>query len=79
MVVDIFIVAVYRLGRKAWAIPDRECSPSALRRWSVFGIVPTLLLAGALGVARHGDRRACIVAVAVILGLVGLARFAGSS
>lgn len=41
--------------------------------------MPTLLLAGALGVARYGHRRAGITAAVTVLVIAGLARWAGST
>lgn len=82
VVVGIFVVAVYRLGRNA--IGDAwqgafTVGAALLAAFSPFGIVPTLLLAGALGVARYGQRRAGIAAAVTVLAVVGLARWAGGT
>lgn len=82
VVVGIFVVAVYRLGSNA--IGDAwqgafAVGAALLAAFSPFGIVPTLLLAGTLGVARYGHRRAGIAAAITVLIVAGLARWAGSS
>lgn len=82
VVVGIFVVAVYRLGRNA--VGDAwqglfAIGAALIAAFTPFGIVPLLLLAGALGVARYGHPRVGIVAAIAILGLTGLARLAGSS
>ena len=82
VVVGIFIVAVYRLGSNA--IGDAwqgafAVGAALLAAFSPFGIVPTLLLAGAFGVARYGHRRAGIAVAATVLIIAGLARWAGGS
>jgi chromate transporter len=82
VVVGIFAVAVYRLGRNA--VSDGwqgafAVGAGLLAAFTPFGIVPTLLLAGALGVARYGSRRAGVVTAIAVLALAGLARFAGST
>jgi chromate transporter len=82
VVVGIFAVAVYRLGRNAvgdaWQAAF-TVGAGLLAAFTTFGIVPTLLLAGALGVARYGNRRAGLAAVIAVLALVGLARLAGGA
>lgn len=82
VVVGIFAVAVYRLGTNA--VTDRwqggfALGAAVLAAFSPFGIVPTLLLAGALGVARYGHRRAGIAAAITVLLVAGLARWAGQA
>lgn len=82
VVVGIFVVAVYRLGRTA--VGDAwqgafAVGAALLAAFSPFGIVPTLLLAGAFGVARYGHRRAGIVAAILVVVAAGLARWAGST
>src|SRR5688572_2724520 len=70
VVLGIFIVAVYRLGKNALqgrsqllvavlAALTVACTP--------LGIVPTLLLAGCIGVMLHHSRRAGAVAAAAVL------------
>ncbi len=82
VVVGIFAVAVCRLGQNAvgdawqWAF---AIGAALLAAFSPFGIVATLLLAGALGVARYAQRRAGILAVITVTGIVGLARWAGGT
>lgn len=82
VVVGIFAVAVYRLGSNAvgdvWQ-GGFAAGAALLAAFSPFGIVPTLLLAGALGVARYGHRRAGIVAAITVLAVVGLSRWAGGT
>jgi chromate transporter len=82
VVVGIFVVAVYRLGRNAvgdvWQ-GAFTVGAALLAAFSPLGIVPTLLLAGALGVARYGHRRAGIAAAVTVLITAGLASWAGSS
>jgi len=82
VVLGIFAVAVYRLGKNA--IQDRTqggiaVSAALLAAFSPFGIVPTLLLAGALGVARYGNRRAGVIAAIIIVGVALMSRLAGST
>jgi chromate transporter len=80
VVVGIFAVAVYRLG--ANAVTDRwqggfAVGAALLAAFTPFGIVPTLLLAGTLGVARYGHRRTGIAAAVAVLAIAGLAYVAG--
>ena len=82
VVVGIFAVAVYRLGGNA--ITDRwqggfAAGAALLAAFTPFGIVPTLLLAGALGVTRYGHRRAGITAAAIVAAAALLSRLAGST
>jgi len=82
VVVGIFAVAVYRLGSNA--VTDRwqggfAAGAAILAAFTPFGIVPTLLLAGALGVARYGHRKAGVVAAIIVLTVALLSRFAGST
>jgi len=81
-VVGIFAVAIYRLGRNA--VGDRwqggiAAAAALAAAFTSLGIVPTLLLAGALGVARYGNRRAGIVSLVLTTALVLLARRAGGA
>lgn len=82
VVVGIFVVAVYRLGSNAigdvWQ-GTFAVGAALLAAFSPFGIVPTLLLAGACGAARYGHRRAGIAAAVTVLMIAGLVRWAGSS
>jgi chromate transporter len=82
VVVGIFAVAVYRLGRSAvgdaWQVAF-VVGAALLAAFTPFGIVPTLLLAGGLGVARYGRRDAGLAAVATVLALVAGVRLAGGS
>lgn len=82
VVVGIFAVAVYRLGRNAvgdvWQ-GGFAVGAALLAAFSPFGIIATLLLAGALGVTRYGNRRAGIAAAIVVLALAGLTRWAGGT
>lgn len=82
VVVGIFAVAVYRLGSNA--VTDRwqggfVAGAVLLAAFTPFGIVPTLLLAGALGVARYGHRRSGIVAAVIVVAIALLSRWAGST
>jgi chromate transporter len=77
VVVGIFGVAVYRLSRSA--IKDRKqatvAAASALALGlTAFGIAPTLLLAGAIGVAVYDSRRRGVVAALVIVALFAFSR-----
>lgn len=82
VVVGIFAVAVYRLGRNA--VGDAwqggfTLGAVLLAVFSPFGIIATLLLAGALGVARYSHRRAGIVAAITVLAVAWLSWWAGST
>jgi chromate transporter len=82
VVVGIFAVAVYRLGSNA--VGDRwqgtfVAGAVLLAAFTPFGIVATLLLAGALGVARYGNRRSGIAAAVVVLSLALLSRLVGTA
>jgi len=82
VVVGIFAVAVYRLGRNAvgdvWQ-GSFTVGAVLLAVFSPFGIIATLLLAGALGVARYSHRRAGIVAAITVLAVAWLSWWAGST
>jgi chromate transporter len=74
VVVGIFATSVYRLGRAAVRDPTQVLLAlgSALALGLTgFGIVPTILLAGAIGVARYGSRTGGLVAGLAILPLSG--------
>lgn len=82
VVVGIFVVAVWRLGRAA--VGDARqgllvLGATLLATLTPFGIVPTLLLAGALGVAIYGHRRAGVIAATVVVAGYGLVRLAGGT
>ena len=80
VVVGIFAVAVYRLGRNAVGDAWQGALTAGvvlLAVFSPFGIVATLLLAGALGVARYGHRRAGILAAITISTIAGFSWWAG--
>lgn len=82
VVVGIFAVAVYRLAKNA--IKDRWqggffVGAALLAAFTPFGIVPTLLLAGSLGVARFGNRRAGLMAATIVVAVALLSRLAGST
>lgn len=82
VVVGIFAVAIYRLGRNAvgdiWQ-GGFMLLAALLAAFSPFGIVATLLLAGALGVLRYGNRRAGSVSAILVLTLAGVTRWAGGT
>lgn len=82
VVVGIFVVAVYRLG--SHAVRDGSqglfaVGAALLAMFSPLGIVATLLLAGALGIVRYGNRRTGLAAAFAILVLAGLVRLAGGT
>ena len=82
VVVGIFVVAVYRLGSNAVADAWQggfTAGAALLAALTPFGIVPTLLLAGALGVVRYGQRHAGIAAAIMVLMVAGVSRWAGST
>jgi chromate transporter len=74
VVVGVFAMSVYRLGRAA--VRDETQAMVAVAAalalgLTPLGIVPTLLLAGAAGVARYGSRTWGLVSALVILALYG--------
>jgi chromate transporter len=74
VVVGIFAMSVYRLGRAAvcdWTHVLLTVASALAIGLTPLGIVPTLLLAGAAGVALYGSRTRGLVAVLVILVLYG--------
>jgi len=79
VVIGIFAIAVYRLGRAA--IKDAKQAAIAVASalavgLTTFGLVPTLLLAGAVGVIVYGSRRRGLLAALIILSLYGFLRLA---
>jgi chromate transporter len=73
VVIGVFAVAVYRLGRSA--IKDRAqvviaVACALLLGLTPLGIVPTMLLAGAAGVVVYASRRWGLAAAAVVLAAV---------
>jgi len=82
VVVGIFAVAVYRLGRTA--VGDARQGAIALgaallAALTPFGIVATLLLAGSLGVALYGHRVTGLLAAIVVVGVDVGVRLAGGA
>jgi chromate transporter len=78
VVVGIFAMSVYRLGQAAvrmWTHVLLAVASALALGLTPLGIVPTLLLAGAAGVALYGSRTRGIVAALVILGLYGATRW----
>ncbi len=80
VVVGIFIVAVYRLGRTA--VGDSQQAMLAigaalLAALSPIGIVATLLLAGCLGVMIYHRRRAGLAAAVVLIAIYAAVRWSG--
>ena len=74
VVVGIFAMSVYRLGQaavRAWTHVLLTVASALALGLTPLGIVPTLLLAGAAGVALYGSRTWGIVAGLVILVLYG--------
>jgi chromate transporter len=81
VVLGIFIVAVYRLGRAA--IKDLfsavlTVAAAAAVAFSLLGVAGTLLLAGCAGVAMHHSRRSGLIAALVAALLIGAERAAES-
>jgi chromate transporter len=81
VVVGIFVMSVYRLGQAA--IRDGTHALLAVASalaigLTPLGIVPTLLLAGAAGVALYGSRTWGMVAALGILGLYGATQWASA-
>ena len=77
VVVGVFGVAIYRLGRGA--VKDAKqvviaIASAALVALTPFGIIPTLIVAGAVGVALYGSPR-CGVAIAALAAVVFGGRF----
>ncbi len=82
VVVAIFIVAVYRLGRTA--VGDRRqallaVGAASLVALSPFGVVATMLLAGCLGVAIYHRRRAGLASAAILIALYAALRLSGGA
>ena len=74
VVVGIFAMSVYRLGQAAvrtWTHVLLAVASALAIGLTPLGIVPTLLLAGAAGVALYGSRTRGIIAALGILGLYG--------
>ncbi len=81
VVLGIFIVAVYRLGRAA--IKDVSSALIAVAAasavaFSVLGVAAALLLAGCAGMALHYSRRSGSIAVFIAVLLIGAERMAES-
>src|SRR5882672_4126559 len=69
VVLGVFIVAIYRLGRTAITTSSSALIAAAaavLVWWSVLGVAETLLLASCAGLALHYSRRAGFVAALVV-------------
>ena len=78
VVVGIFALSVSRLGRVAvrgWTHGLLAVACALAIGLTPLGIVPTLLLAGAAGVALYGSRTWGLVAWVVILGLYGVTQW----
>jgi chromate transporter len=81
VILGIFAVAVYRLGRAA--IKDlfsaiMAAAAAAALAFSLLGVAGTLILAGCIGVVMHHSRRAGSIATLVAALLVGAGRAAES-
>lgn len=81
VVLGIFIVAVYRLGRNA--IKDLPSviialTAAATLAWSPVGVAGTLLLAGCVGVALYHSRRIGLLAALAVMALLAAERFVES-
>jgi chromate transporter len=80
VVLGIFAVALYRLGKNALKTPAQiflALAALAAAAWSPFGIVLTLLLAGCAGVALYHSKVQGLGAAALILALFALSQFIG--
>jgi len=80
VVLGIFAVALYRLGKNALNTRTQvllALAALAAAAWSPFGIVPILLLAGCAGVALHHSTRQGLAAAALILALIAVSQAAG--
>ncbi|HEY5866807.1 MAG TPA: chromate efflux transporter [Candidatus Tectomicrobia bacterium] len=78
VVVGIFAMSMYRLGQaavRAWTHVLLTVASALAIGLTPLGLVPTLLLAGAAGVALYGSRTWGIVAGLVILGLYGVTQW----
>lgn len=81
VVLGLFAVAVYRLGRAG--VKDAffallAAGAAAALVFSFAGVAGTLVLAGCLGVAMHHSRKRGMMAALVALALIGAERAAGS-
>lgn len=79
VVLAIFVVAVYRLGRSAAAtVPQFLVALAAALAAALtpLGMVPILGLAGAVGLALFHSRKAGAIAIGVLLGLIATAYLA---
>jgi chromate transporter len=77
VVLGIFVVAVYRLGRNALKGAVQvllALAAAAAVAWSPLGIATILLLAGCAGVALYHSKRQGLIAAAVILALIAAYR-----
>ena len=81
VVLGIFVVAAFRLGKTA--VKDAfsavmAAAAAAALAFTVFGVAGTLILSGCAGVAMHYSRKAGLMAAAVALLLIGVERAAES-
>ena len=82
VVLGIFVVAVYRLGKAALKDARQMLVAAAaalLVAFTPIGIVGTLLLAGSVGIALYHSRASGLRAALVIALLIGATHWAGSS
>ena len=77
VVLGIFVIAVFRLGktaiRDAFSAVMAAAAAVALA-FSVVGVAGTLILAGCAGVAMHYSRKIGVISVAIALLLIGVER-----
>ena len=81
VILGVFIVAIYRLGKAA--IQDRSTvivalAASALAASSLIGMAGIVMLAGCAGVALHHSRKAGLIAALVAVLLVAFEHFAAA-
>ena len=77
VVLGIFVIAVFRLGKTA--IKDAfsavmAAAAAVALAFSVVGVAGTLILAGCAGVAMHYSRKIGVISVAIALLLIGVER-----
>jgi chromate transporter len=79
VVLGIFAVTIYRLGRTAIkdvAAVAVGAAAALVAGFSLIGVAGIFLLAGCVGVALHHSRRAGLIAALAVAGLIVLERFA---
>ena len=82
VVLGVFIVTIYRLGRTAITAVSSvliAIAAAVLAWWSVLGVAETLLLASCAGLALHYSRRVGLVAALVVVGFIAVERIAAAA